>query len=131
MTFHWRLAVAACSLAFTAACGDIFGLSPDVKLPISELAVPDTITSQGPLNMTVTVVTGGCRNFDRIVSSRSASVVIVSAWGTDGSGKSQMCTDDIRYEPQQHTIAGPFTDPLVVSAVQPDGTSITRSVTVK
>ncbi len=120
--------VAACAL--TSACWDPFGLAPDVKLPISELTVAETTSPQGPLSATVTVVTGGCREFDRITSTRKAAVVIVEAWGKDDSGK-LACTDDIKYEPHQHSIAGPFTDPLIISAVQPDGTAITKTVKVQ
>ena len=122
--------VVAAAFALTSACVDPFGLSPDVKLPISELIVPGTTSPQGPLSVTVTVVTGGCREFERIVSKRKASVIIVEAWGTDGS-RAAACPDDIKYEPQPYNIAGPFTDPLVISAVQPDGTAITKSVKVQ
>jgi hypothetical protein len=119
------------SLAAAAACWDPFGLSPEVKLPISELLAPESVSPAGPANVRVTVVTGGCRSFDRIVSKRTASVVILEAWGDDGSGPGRACTTDIRYEPKEYSIPGPFTHPLVISAVQPDGTSITRSVKVE
>ena len=123
---------AAAGVVLLAGCWDLFGLSPEVKLPISDLVVPETVSPAGPANVTVTVVTGGCRVFDRIVASRTASVVILTAWGEDGSGRGQMaCPTDIRYEPKQYSIPGPFTDPLVISAAQPDGTSITRSVKVQ
>jgi hypothetical protein len=119
-------------LALLTGCWDLFGLSPEVKLPISDLVVPETVSPAGPATVTVTVVTGGCRVFDRIVANRTASVVILTAWGEDGSGRGQMaCPTDIRFEPKQYSIPGPFTDPLVISAVQPDGTSITRSVKVQ
>jgi hypothetical protein len=123
------LAIALLLLA--TACRDPFGLGTTVKLPIAELTVPATVSPQGPLNFSVSVVTGGCREFDRITTRRAASVLIVEAWGTDSSGGARACTDDIRYEPHTSSANGPFTDPLVVGAIEPDGTSITKSVKVE
>ena len=120
---------AGCVLLLSSSCIDVFDLQSEVQLPISELAVPESVSAQGPLSATLTVVTGGCREFDRIRSSRTGGVVILEAWGTDSGGEA--CTDDIRYEPHQYSINGPFANPLVVSAVQPDGTSITKTVRVE
>jgi hypothetical protein len=125
-----RVFTAALLVVLPACNWDPFGLSPEVKLPISDLVAPETVSPAGPANVTVTVVTGGCRVFGRIKEKRTASVVILEAWGEDGSS-GQSCTTDIVYEPKPYRITGPFTNPLVISAVQPDGTSITKSVKVE
>lgn len=124
-----RIVAATCLILLASGCINVFDLESDVQLPIAELAVPESVSAQGPLNATLTVVTGGCRQFDRIVSSRTGGVVILEAWGTDSGGEA--CTDDIRYEPHQYSINGPFANPLIVSAVQPDGTSFTKTVRVE
>lgn len=121
---------AACLLILATACVNPFELGADVQLPISEIDVPASVPAGGRLTVTLTVVTGGCRDFDRFRSSRQANVLLIEAWGKD-TGGSQACTDDIRFEQQDFSAEGPFSDPLVVSAVQPDGSSITKSVRVE
>ena len=121
--------VASFAIVLFSGCIDVFNLESEVQLPIAELVVPESVTAQGPLNVTLTVVTGGCREFDRIESRRTGGALIIEAWGTDSGGEA--CTDDIRYEPHQHSINGPFSNPLIVSAVQPDGSSFTKTVRVE
>jgi hypothetical protein len=121
---------AAFMLVFATACVNPFELGTDVQLPISELDVPASVPAGGRLTVTLTVVTGGCRDFDRFRSSRQANVLLIEAWGTD-TGGAQSCTADIKFEEHDFSADGPFSDPLVVSAVQPDGTSITKSVRVE
>lgn len=121
--------VAGLVLLTGSGCINVFDLESEVQLPIAELVVPESVTAQGPLNVSLTVVTGGCREFDRIESRRTGGAYILEAWGTDSGGEA--CTDDIRYEPHQHSISGPFSNPLIVSAVQPDGSSFTETVRVE
>ena len=121
--------LAGCVLLLGVGCINVFDLESEVQLPIAELIVPESVTAQGPLNVSLTVVTGGCREFDRIESRRTGGAFILEAWGTDSGGEA--CTDDIRYEPHQYSINGPFSNPLIVSAVQPDGSSFTKTVRVE
>ncbi len=118
-------------LLFGTACINVFDLVGDVKLPVAEIEVPATVSPRGRLTVRLTVVTGGCRDFNRIKSSRSGSVLILEAWGTDRSGNNDVCTADIQYETHEYSTTGPFTDPLVVSAVQPDGSSISKTIRVE
>src|SRR5688572_19600244 len=118
-----RAALASIALLLSLGCFNPFG-GRDVPLDIESIEAPDSITSQEPLPVTVTVVTGGCLSFDRFIVSRETQRITIEAWGEDGSGPFTACTTDIRFEPQIYLVERPLSDPFTVIAKKRDGTTL-------
>ena len=114
-----------------AGCINPFDPEREITLEVSELAAPASVSPSGPLSLTLTVVSGGCRRFDGIRASRAANQLTLEARGIDSSGPTTACTADIRFEPKTYEAQGPFTDPIVVTVVQPNGNLLIRTVRVK
>ena len=71
--------------------------------------------------MTGTAQSGGCVHFERFEVRETPNRVTVVAYGIDRGGPNVACTDDIRRDTRTLTATGPFTDPLTVRAIRPDG----------
>lgn len=124
------LASAACLIA-TAGCRNPFASDRVVTLPVSDVAAPAELAPGADLVVTLTVVTGGCRSFERLVAERSASRLALVARGRDSSAPGRACPSDVRYEARAYRAAPPFVDPFTVAVRQPDGTELTRAVRVR
>lgn len=120
-------------LATLIACGcrSLVGSDRDVTLPIIDLVVPESASANAPFTVTLTVVSGGCLRFDRLIATRAPGVVALQARGKDSSGPGIVCTADLRYDPQTYQVAPPFSNPFSVTTVQPDGTLTTRTVRIQ
>jgi hypothetical protein len=109
-------AVTTLSLAI-GACWNPFA-DQSVILSVSELNAPATVTPGARFSVVLTVQTGGCLSFDRIVETfRDASGATLTAWGTDGSKgrKNVACPADVRYEPHSYELSPPFSNPFKVT----------------
>lgn len=86
-----------------------FAPDQSVVLDVSELEAPAMISVGSPLIVVLTVVTGGCRSFDRIVAQRTMSGASLTAWGRDAAkGRKDVgCTTDIRFEPHSYQFDPP------------------------
>jgi len=60
-----------------------------------------------------------------------ANQLTLEARGVDHGGPGVSCTTDIRRDPQTYDAAGQFSDPFVVEVVQPDGSTLARTVRVQ
>lgn len=126
-----RLGLALSSLTAALACSNPFASGDEVRLFIAEIQAPATVNVAGPLDATAVVSTGGCVSFRRLDVERSGATVRITAIGRDGSGPGINCPADIRLEPKAFRVAGPFADSLVLSARQPDRTTLRRVVAVQ
>jgi hypothetical protein len=108
-------------VAVPLACNP-FAPDQSIILEVSQLDAPASVAANAPLSVVLTVVTGGCRRFDRIEARRDASSATLTAWGTDGSigRKDVLCTSDIRYEPHTYQFNPSFTNPFTIT-VNPGG----------
>lgn len=114
-----------------AACWNPFSSDRAVTLPVQDVAMPQELARDAELTVTLNVVTGGCRYFERIDARRSAESLTLVARGRDASGPGVMCTTDIRYEEQVYR-AGPVSgDSLTVVVRQPRGDDLVRRVRVR
>ena len=113
-------------------CGCESTLAPTraVLLPISEIDAPASVAPGETILVRLTVVFGGCRSFERMETTRSASRVTYKARGLDRTGPDVLCTGDIRTEIVESRIEPPLTDPVTLVAVQPDADETTRTVRV-
>lgn len=129
---HRFVSVAAALLATAAAgCRDPLGADRAVTLPVRDLSTPAELATGAELIVTVTVVTGGCRRFERLVAERATGRLTLVAHGRDSSGPDVACPADIREEPHTYRAAPPDRDPYTVAARQPDGSELTRVVRVR
>ena len=113
--------VAAVTLGALAACDGLFERERDVLLPVQSIAAPATFTPGEAFTVTATVVSGGCRSFERLDGAREGDRITLLARGREVSGPGVACPADIRYEPRTFTVRPPFGDSIVVTAAQPAG----------
>lgn len=113
------------------ACEDAFGPGRSVVLPITAIEAPAEIRSNEELVVRVTFQTGGCVSFTGLDAVKTTGRFTLTARGTDTSGSSVNCPDDIRNEVRDTRAAAPHTDPLTIVANQPDGSTTTRTVRVR
>jgi len=100
-----------------------------ILLDVSNATAPATIPPNTQLTVTLTVLTSGCRAFDRIVVQRLATGVILAAFGQ--SIKDGNCATGFQNELHSVTLDPPFSSPFTI---QVDGGTlppITTSVTVQ
>ncbi len=128
---YFRRSVALVILVFCAACTNPLSSHRSVTLPITDLVVPESASASVPFTVRLTVVSGGCKRFERLVATRRPGELSLEARGRDSSGPNVLCTADIRKDPQTYEVTPPFSNPFTVSAVQPDGSSVTRTVRVQ
>ena len=109
--------------------------APDqrVVLDVSNLVAPATISVGSPLTVTLTVVTGGCTSFTRIVADRSASGASLTALGRNSAkGRSNItCPADIRFEPHSFQLDPPAQGSFKVEAQRPELEPLTVTVQVQ
>ena len=107
-----RSSVLLTAMVATLGCNAL-GLFRDqsVVLDVSDLKAPAAVTATSPIDVVLTVVTGGCLSFDRIAVERSGSAAQVTVWGKDSSkGRRDVaCPADIRFEPHNYRFEPPFT----------------------
>jgi len=126
-----RLAAAAVLLA-GIGCQNPFTSDRIVRLTISEIAAPSEVAHDASLPLTLTVVTGGCRSFDRLeLVDHSSTHIVFVAYGRDAERRGTSCPTDIRFEPHTYEAPPPFSDPLTVIARQPDNSEMSRVVRVR
>lgn len=118
-----RRALLAALLLLVPACENPFDSGDEVRLEIVRVIVPQTASATGPITINLTVISGGCRSFDRLLADRTATNVTLEARGIDNSGLNRACTADVRFDELTHVEQGPFTDPFIVRVVQPGGVS--------
>ena len=100
-----------------------------ILLDVSNASAPATIPPNTPLTITLTVLTSGCRMFDRIVVQRLSNGVILAAFGQSIKGGN--CAGGFQNEMHSVTLDPPFSSPF---SIQVDGGTlppITTSVTVQ
>ena len=98
----------ACALLVVTACNP-FAPSQRVALGVSRIDAPATIAQTTPLTIALTVVTGGCRTFERIETQRFVTGASITVWGRDAAvGRDVACPTDIRYESHTVTFDPPF-----------------------
>ncbi len=124
--------ILALALALIAGSGCWNPFASDrerITLAVSEIDAPAEIGATARLAITLTVVTGGCKRFDRIQADRSANrlTLTVRGWDTPDAN----CTADIRFEPRPYEAVPPFADPFTIAVRQPDGSELTREVRVR
>ena len=126
-----RALVSAAFLLVGAGCSNPFEADHVVTLAVSDVEAPAQLAPGSELVVTLTVVTGGCRAFERLDAERSASRITLVARGRDSSGPGRTCPTDIRYETRAYRAPPPFVDPLTIVVRQPDGTELTHEVRVR
>ncbi|HVF40732.1 MAG TPA: hypothetical protein VM939_12610 [Gemmatimonadaceae bacterium] len=126
-----RPLILALLISSLAGCVNPFDPGREITLEVSDVAAPASVSPSGPLSITLTVVSGGCRRFDGIKATRASNKLTLEARGIDSSGPTTSCTTDIRFEPKTYEAQGPFTDPFVITVVQPNGNLVTRTIRVQ
>src|SRR5438046_2985480 len=88
-------------LALALACSVLGGPRNNVMLGVQDVVAPTELAPNAELVATITVVTGGCKKFDRFTTSRSGGRLTVEAHGSDAA-PGQLCTADVRFEPHEY-----------------------------
>ena len=113
----------------TFACDDAAGPRQAVLLRVQDVVAPSELAPGAPLVATITVITGGCKAFDRFVTSRSGDRLTVVARGTDAPTLN--CPDDLRYEPKEYRATMPSANPVVLAVRQPNGDEVVRTIQIR
>ena len=111
------------------ACGSPAGPREAVLLGVQEVVAPTELAAGAELVATITVVTGGCKAFDRFVTTRSSARLTVEAWGTDA--REQSCPADVHYEPHEYRASVPSGNPVVLAVQQPNGDELVRTIQIR
>jgi hypothetical protein len=90
-----------------------------ILLDVSNAAAPATIPPNTQLTITLTILTSGCRSFDRIVVQRLTTGVILAAFGQSIKGGN--CGTGFQNELHSVTLDPPFSNPFTI---QVDGGSL-------
>ena len=125
-----RIAIIVGLLPVALACNDSGAPRKHVMLGVQEVLAPTELALNVELVATITVITGGCKAFDRFVTSRSGNRLTVEARGFDAAG-GQLCPDDIRYEPREYRSTVPPANPVVLAVRQPNGDEIVRQIHIR
>lgn len=115
------------------ACFNPFA-DQSVVLGVSELSAPASVSPGNRFSVVLTVQTGGCLKFDRIVEElRDASGATLTAWGTDGSkGRNDVvCTGEVRFEPHSYELSPPFSNPFRITVSRGRVSPLQASVQVQ
>jgi len=115
------------------ACDNPFDTDQSVRLGVTQLDAPNTISTGGSLTVTLTVQTGGCLSFDHFEVERGASSATVTVWGEDAAkGRTGVsCTADVRFEPHSYTFDPPFQSPFTVQVDRGSLSPLTAVVQVQ
>ena len=116
-------------LCFAVACNDLAGPRKAVLLGVQDVVAPTELVAGAELVATITVVTGGCKAFDRFTTNRSDNRLTVVAHGTDA--RNQSCPADVRYEPHEYRATAPSGNPVVLAVRQPNGDELVRSIQIR
>jgi hypothetical protein len=125
-----RVLATAFLLFSASACTNPFASRRDITLYIADVVVPTTVSASGKFTATITYETGGCRQFERFDVTKRSTSATIRVRGTDAGGNT-VCTTDIRYEKKTLDLNGPFSDPFTITAIQPDASSLVRTVRVQ
>ncbi|HEX6051289.1 MAG TPA: hypothetical protein VFZ21_18540, partial [Gemmatimonadaceae bacterium] len=79
----------------------------------------------------VTVQSGGCRRFERLIVTQTTESATFVARGHDGEGPGILCPGDIRYTEREVRLDPPFADPYTIVVKQPSGPPTTRTVRIR
>jgi len=119
------------AMLLATGCQNPFASGRTVKLFVEDINAPAEVLPGAPINITLTVVTGGCRSFERLDAKRSERQIVITAVGRDRGGKNISCPTNVEYEPHDYVISGPLAFPFVVVVLQPNGTGNQRVVNVR
>ena len=111
------------------ACDDFGGPRKAVILGVQDVVAPTELAPNAELVATITVITGGCKAFDRFVTSRGGDRLTVEARGTDT--RNQNCPADVRYEPREYRATVPPTNPVVLAVRRPNGDDLVRQIQIR
>ena len=99
-------AVAVGTLALLA-CKNPAETNQAVVLDVEKIEAPATISATSPLDVVLTVMTGGCVTFDKIQVQRGSANASLTALGTDS--RRNGCLDIGFVGPQTVRVEPPFT----------------------
>lgn len=126
-------ATVAAMLVIAATQGCSSDTAPnEVRLRSDSLAAPASIAPSAPITVTVRVQLGGCLSFKRFDVTRTSAVLALTPIGTDASANNAnvACPANIAMVRESYTAQPPFSDPLTVSVLEPDGTKLSGEVAV-
>ena len=111
------------------ACDGLADPRRAVLLGVQDVVAPAEVAAGAELVATITVVTGGCKAFDRFVTRRDNARLTVEAWGTDA--RNQSCPADVHYEPHEYRAVVPSGNPVVLAVRQPNGDELVRTIQIR
>lgn len=123
----WSTCISWCA----AGCG-IFGSSSEqhFTIKVDSIVAPASITPQGPLTVRFFGLIGpnSCYGLEEVRSGRSPSMLTVEFRGRSVHGVCPQEPVPLDYE---LSLPPPFSDPFVISVVQPSGPALEKSVRVQ
>jgi len=125
-----RLATIVVPVALTLACSDPESPRRNIMLGVEDVVAPTELASNAELVATITVITGGCKRFDRFTTSRSEGRLTVEARGSDAA-LGQVCTRDLRFEPHEYRATLPAGNPVVLAVRRPNGADLVRQIQIR
>ena len=125
-----RLATVLLPLILTVACRDPGAPRTNVALGVEQVVVPTELAPNAELVATITVITGGCKKFERFTTTRSEGQLTVEARGSDAT-PGRVCTRDLRFEPHEYRASLPAGNPVVLAVRRPNGPDLVRQIQIR
>lgn len=124
--------VGSVAVLLAAGCSSI--LEPgdrSILLPITKVEAPSTAAPGAGFSVAFTVQSGGCKRFERLVTTKTGTALTAIAQGTEAVGKNIVCTADMRHDTVVEAVTAPAAGSFSVVARQPDGTETRLTVQIQ
>jgi hypothetical protein len=119
-------------LVSAGGCNLFSGPDQSLRLGVEKLEAPARNSAATPISVVVTVMTGGCKVFDRFVTSKSATGATLTAIGRDlAAGKDMACTDDLILTPHTVRFDPPFASTFTITVYRPIQEPLTATVQIE
>ena len=123
-----RLKLLGAALIAVAGCKT--SATKTVTLQIADVTAPTELVPGAAMHLSASVASGGCTTYDHIDVKHSASQVTLQAIGTT-SDAGVVCPDLAALHSIPVDVDPPFTDPVAVIALEPDGSTLVKSVRIR
>jgi hypothetical protein len=129
-----RLAAACMTLAipFIAGCS-YFDTREEFVIRVQSIDAPETTKATDPLTVRFygSIGANSCYQLHDVRSDRTQNSLNITFIGKVLQSRGSACMDQLALLEHAVTVQPPLKNPFVITVHQPDGTTLTRSVTVQ
>jgi len=127
------LAAAILGCGLTGACGVIDPAPTEFMIKADSIVGPNAVSGGASFTQTIYGYVGpsGCFRFKEFRMSQTQHLVDVTIIGYRNDGPDVVCTASLEFMQQTLTVSPPMSNPLTISIRQPDGTVLTKTISIE